>query len=293
MLPHHPFQSQQAKEKYLTHYERRAKTWPIASESRLVETPPYGQTFVHIGGPVDARPLVLLPGIAFNSLMWSPNIEDLSKAYRTYAVDNLYDYGRSIPAQPLKSRDDFVNWLDRLFDALGLGNNINLMGISYGGWLTSQYTLRFPKRLAKIVLLAPAATVLPMRLGFILRSLGLVSRSKLLFWTFEDLARQDETGRKMVEDMAEDLQIASQCFQRLTRIYPSVLTDKELQSIKMPALFLVGENEKIYSAQKAVQRLNRVAPQIQTEIIPRAGHDFTFVQPEIVTGKILEFLKRH
>jgi pimeloyl-ACP methyl ester carboxylesterase len=64
-----------------------------------------------------------------------------------------------------------------------------------------------------------------------------------------------------------------------------------LQSISVPALFLVGENEKLYSARKAIHRLNRVAPQIQTEIILNAGHDLTIVQAELVNRKVLEFLK--
>ncbi len=60
----------------------------------------------------------------------------------------------------------------------------------------------------------------------------------------------------------------------------------------MPALYLVGENEKIYSAQEAVQRLNKVAPHIKTEVIPNAGHDLTIVQAEMVNRKVLEFLKQ-
>jgi pimeloyl-ACP methyl ester carboxylesterase len=71
----------------------------------------------------------------------------------------------------------------------------------------------------------------------------------------------------------------------------TVLKDSELQSIKMPTLFLVGENEKIYSAQKAVQRLREVAPRIKTETIPHAGHDLAFVQADLVNRKILEFLR--
>ena len=70
----------------------------------------------------------------------------------------------------------------------------------------------------------------------------------------------------------------------------TVLEDKALQRFRVPLLFLVGENEKIYSAQKAVRRLNRVAPQIKTEIIPQAGHDLWVVQADIVTRKILDFL---
>jgi pimeloyl-ACP methyl ester carboxylesterase len=60
----------------------------------------------------------------------------------------------------------------------------------------------------------------------------------------------------------------------------------------MPVLFLVGENEKIYSAEEAVARLNEVAPSIETKIIPCAGHDLTVVQAEMVNRVILDFLEK-
>jgi pimeloyl-ACP methyl ester carboxylesterase len=69
------------------------------------------------------------------------------------------------------------------------------------------------------------------------------------------------------------------------------LKDEEWRRIKVPALYLVGENEKIYSARKAIQRLNEVVPQIKTELIPQAGHDLTIVQTEMVNNKVLWFLK--
>jgi len=55
--------------------------------------------------------------------------------------------------------------------------------------------------------------------------------------------------------------------------------------------YMVGENEKMYSAQEAVERLNKIAPQIKTEIILNSGHDLAFSQAEIVNSKILEFLQ--
>jgi len=73
-------------------------------------------------------------------------------------------------------------------------------------------------------------------------------------------------------------------------VTPTVLSDKELQEIQVPVLFLVGENEKLYPAKTAVMRLNTIAPQIQTEIIPHAGHDLTIVQTTLVNKKILDFL---
>lgn len=42
--------------------------------------------------------------------------------------------------------------------------------------------------------------------------------------------------------------------------------------------------------QKAVQRLNKVAPSIKTEVIPNAGHDLTVVQSQLVNSKVLAFL---
>jgi len=73
---------------------------------------------------------------------------------------------------------------------------------------------------------------------------------------------------------------------------PPVLTDDEWRSLRPPALFLVGEHEVIYSAEKAVRRLNRVAPGVTAEIVPGAGHDLTFVQAAWVNRRILELMKQ-
>ncbi len=295
MTAYHPFRSMTAKEQYLTLYDIRAKKWPVDSETRLVDTS-YGQTFVRLSGPVGAPPLVLLHGGGGNSLQWMPNIEALSKSYRVYAVDNIYDYGRSIYTKTIKVPDDFVNWLDELFSALELANNINLMGLSYGGWLTGQYALRFPDRLNKIVLLAPAGTVLPLRLEWIMRAvLCLVPHryftNSFMYWLLEDLAKKDEASRIMLDEEVEAALVRIRSFKPSRLVNPTVLEDGELKSIKVPAFYLVGEHEKIYSAQKAIQRLHKVAPHIKTVVIPNAGHDLTIVQAEMVNTKVLEFLK--
>jgi pimeloyl-ACP methyl ester carboxylesterase len=296
MTAYHPFRSTTAKEQYLKLYDIRAKKWPVDSQTRLVETS-YSQTFVRLSGPVNAPPLVLLHGAGGDSLQWIPNIEALSRSFRVYAVDNIYDYGLNIHTQIIKNPADYVNWLDELFSALELGNNIKLMGLSYGGWLTSQYALRFPDRLNKIVLLAPGGTVLPIRLAWIMRAvLCLVPHryfiKSFLYWLLEDFAQKDEASRIMLDEEVEAAFVRIRCYKPIRLIRPTVLGDKELQSINVPALYLVGENEKIYSAQKAIQRLHQVAPQIKAEVIPNAGHDLTIVQAEMVNTKVLEFLKQ-
>ncbi len=295
MTAYHPFRSKAAKKEYLALYDERVKKWPVDSRTQFVDTA-YGQTFVRLSGPAGASPLVLLHGAGGDSLQWIPNIEALSRRYSVFAVDNIYDYSRSIYSQVIKNPDDYVQWLDELFSALGLGNHIKLMGLSYGGWLTSQYALRFPERLAKMVLLAPAGTVLPIRLEWILRAVlcFLPHRyftKRFLFWLLEDLVKKDEDNRIMLEEEVDAIVVRMRCFKTIRLIRPTVLDDADLMNINVPTLYLVGEHEKIYSAGKAIQRLHKMAPQIKTEVIPDAGHDLTFVQPEMVNKKILEFLR--
>ncbi len=156
----YPFRSAEARDRYLAHYDERAESWPVASETRMVHTD-HGQTFVRISGPVDGPPLVLFPGIWSDSLMWPTAMtEAFSQAYRVYAVDNVYDFGRSVNARPKTSAAEYVAWLDGLFDALGLDNGINIVGCSLGAWIAAEYVLHAPQRLAKVVWLSPGGIVL-------------------------------------------------------------------------------------------------------------------------------------
>lgn len=296
MTPYHPFRSETAKRQYLDFYDAKAKEWPVESETEMIDTS-YGRTFVRISGPVDAPPLVLLPGASANSLMWLPNIQALSQDFHTYAVDNIYDFGRSVFTQKIRTPVDFVVWMDELFTALGLGDDINLVGLSYGGWLTSQYALHHPERLNKIVMLAPASTVLPLSVDFLKHSiLSLIPHRhftmKLMNWIMVDWAGKDRTDRSFKEDWIESIYLGARCFKPKMLVSPTVLTDRELQDLRVPSLFMVGENEKIYSAHEAIKRLNETAPQIMTELIPAAGHDLTVVQTDLVNGKIVTFLKK-
>ncbi len=293
MTAHHPFRSVEAQERYLERYDRRSAEWPKPSESRMIETS-FGQTFVRVNGPADAPPLVLLPGGNATSLIWSPNIADLSASFRTYAVDNIYDFGRSVYTRHVTTPEDFVLWLDQVFDGLALGDDVNLMGLSYGGWIASQYAISRPDRLGGVVLVAPAATVLDFNPDFLMRAaLSLIPHryfvKDVMYWMLED-AVADSDMRRIVDELAEDNYLAMRCFEPRRLVNPTVLSDEQLQGLEVRTLFLVGENEKIYSAQAAIQRLNEVAPEIEAVMIPDAGHDLTLVQAELVDAIILDFL---
>ena len=287
----HPFKSQKGKEMFLAANEKSSKLWPVPSTTCMVDTP-YGKTFIRVSGPEDAPPLVLLHGISGSSLDWIPNIKALSKNFRTYAVDNIYGFGLSVYTKPVSTPDDFVNWLDGLFDGLKLGNNINLMGVSYGAWQAAMYVKRFPGRLNKIVLVAPIAVIAPVSPGFLMRMLLAMMPFESLFksfmrWLWEDYITKDKNTAEQIMDI---YLFNEKCFTPRRPPNPTLLTDDELKSIGVPALYVVGDNEKNCSVEKALERINRFAPLIKTALIPGAGHDLLFVQPELIHEKVLKFL---
>lgn len=291
---YYPYRSPAVRDSFLAYYDSlAAQEWPVVSEQRMVPTS-YGQTFARITGPTGAPPLVLLPGAVTTSLMWAPNIQALSETYRTVAVDQIGDIGRTTCTRPVRCFNDLFTWLNELFDGLRLGPGINLAGMSFGGGLAAQYALHFPERLGRAVLLAPGATVLRLRTGFMARLIfaGIASRwylPRLVRWMFADMARQDP---QWVDATLELLFTSMRSLQRRQIPVPPVLTDAEWGGLSVPTLFLVGEHEIIYSPHKAVRRLKRVAPQIRVEVIPGAGHDLTFAQAQTVNRKILEFLRQ-
>lgn len=289
-----PYRSAVVRDAYLAHYDAlTAKEWPVSSEERMLLTS-YGQTFVRITGPADAPPLVLLPGALATSLMWAPNIKTLSEACRTFAVDQVGDVGRSTCTQPLRRLNDLLAWLDELFDALELGDRINLMGCSYGGSLTAEYAMHSPHRLGKIIMLAPGATVLHLSAQFVIRlTLAAIANRwclrALIRWIFADTVRKDP---KWLDPFLDELRLSMRSVQRRLPI-PPVWKDAQWGALSVPALFMVGEHETVYPAVRAVRRLKRVAPQVTTEIIPAAGHDLTLAQADLVDRRILEFVKQN
>ncbi len=60
----------------------------------------------------------------------------------------------------------------------------------------------------------------------------------------------------------------------------------------MPTLFVVGERERMYSGPEALARLERVHPAIERALIPGAGHDMSWLKPDLVHRAVLGFFAR-
>ena len=143
---HHPFESAESRAEYIALNDLQSKSWPVPHAIKEQATSA-GKTFIRICGSENNPPLILLPPGGGNSLNWIPMVEELSQYFHVYALDNIHDFGRSIYYKPFETGEDFAVWLDELFTSLMLGDSVNVMGMSYGSWVASQFAIFHPERI--------------------------------------------------------------------------------------------------------------------------------------------------
>jgi len=290
------FKTPEGETAYLAAYENAMNLWPVPYEEIEIPTR-FGMTHVLTCGSKDAPPLVLLHGYFVTLAMWLSNVADLSKDYRVYAIDVMGQPGKSIPnpEEPIRDVADLMAWLIETLNGLTL-NRISLAGMSFGGWLATHLAMTAPDRIEKLVLLSPAACFQPLVSQFGLRGMlmGLfptrLTTDSLMRWMgFKDTP--GDAGTRCILDL---FYLGIKHFRLLPetmRIMPDVFSDDELRAMQVPVLLLIGENEVIYDAAKALDRAQAFLPNFEGELVPQSNHDMCTSQHRIVNDRMLDFLK--
>jgi pimeloyl-ACP methyl ester carboxylesterase len=286
------FKTSEGQAAFTAAYDDAMKLWPVPYEERDIPTR-FGLTHVVVSGPQDAPPLVLLHGYVATLLSWVPNIVDLSKSHRVYAIDVMGQPGKSIPDTPISNDADYVAWLTATLNGLHL-NRIALVGTSFGGWIALNYAVAEPERVRKLVLLS-AGGVLPITRQFRLRGmLMMFLPTRLTVNSFMHWAGFSATpGAADSRPILNLMYLGMRHFRiprETLRIAPNPLSDDDLHEMHVPTLLLFGENEVLCDPIEALARARRLIPDFRGELIPSSSHDMCVSQRVIVDARICEFL---
>ena len=89
--------------------------------------------------------------------LWATNLQDLSANRPLYAFD-LLGFGRSsrfkFNHDPILAEKEFVDSIEEWRSEMKIDKMI-LMGHSFGGYLTSAYSLKYPERVQALILVEP------------------------------------------------------------------------------------------------------------------------------------------
>jgi pimeloyl-ACP methyl ester carboxylesterase len=287
-----PFKTAKGQAQYFAAYDAALDLWPVSHEACMVTTP-YGKTHVISCGTQNANPLVLLHGGYASSTMWFPNISDLSRKFHVLAIDTIGEPGRSLPTRQNATRLDLSAWLVGVLDELGISKT-QIVGLSRGGWLALNLAIHAPQRLEKIVLLSPAASFIMLNRFFsaIVSSVmhiptRSVARMALYTWVTKGFMVNDIYADQFILGLQNwNWEMGKNGY---SGVMPSVFPNEELRQIKNPVLMLIGDQDRL-NPPRVLEQARRLIPQIETEIIPNAGHMLSIEQPELVDARLLKFL---
>ncbi len=246
-------------------YDQVLARWPVPYEMRTIDTR-HGQTFVLASGQATAPPLVLLHGAGTNSTMWVGDVADYCRHYRVYAVDLLGEPGKSSPNRPSWEGPAYAEWLADVLDALAI-DQATLIGISQGGWTALKFATANPQRIERLVLLTPGG-ITPDKMSFVIWAVLLMLLGR---WGIRRINRLLFAKQPIPEGVDEAMLLLMTHFKARVGVL-SLFADAELQRLTMPVLLLIGTHDALRDAEKIVDRLQTLVPQLTAIILPGAGH---------------------
>ena len=117
-----------------------------------------GWTHYDLSGPEGGKVVVLLHGGTIPMWTWDRQVPVLVEAgFRVLRYD-MFGRGRSDSPRTIYERTLYETQLLDLLDGLGLVDPIHLVGISFGGGTSANFTVRHPERVDRIALIAPVVT---------------------------------------------------------------------------------------------------------------------------------------
>jgi pimeloyl-ACP methyl ester carboxylesterase len=224
-------------------------------------------------------------------------IEALKDRFRVIAYDHR-GHGQSSVQGPATMEHIYRDGLG-LLDALDIAS-CHWVGLSTGGFVGMRLAIREPHRLKSLVLCDTSADREPLltrtrhTVSFgILRVLGykpvmgIVMRAMFgpSFLADPDREAERELWQKRFEsnDIPAMIRFGMGIFARKS-VY------EQLSEVELPTLVVVGDEDSATPPAKA-ERIARRIKGARLEVIARAGHLSTVVQPELVTTVLTEFLE--
>jgi pimeloyl-ACP methyl ester carboxylesterase len=291
IVPDYVFSSINKKELYIKSYDETLKLWDVPFEETDVVTN-YGIAHVIISGPKTGEPLVLFHGTDASSTMWYPNIKELSATHRVYAIDFPLEAGKSVSNCIKLTNKQAAVFYNAVFKHFQM-KNINLLGVSRGGWMVTYLALQPNNDIKKIILLSPAQTFGGVaNLGKVLTGINLkmFPSPKSTDKFFNAFSYSPEKVNSVFKNQLYLAYKYGNSKPRLLNMMP--FSKKELKSLKIPVLVLIGDHD-IVNDKKIFTKVHKFIPNAETSVIENAGHFMSIDQPEIINKRVVEFLNKN
>jgi 2-hydroxymuconate-semialdehyde hydrolase len=280
-------------------YDEAASKW---AQGKFV---PVDGKKVHYLEKGEGKPVILIHGFLYHTVMWKKSIDHLAKNFKVYAVD-LWGWGYSERLKENEySFERYGKQIVGFMDALKI-DKASLVGQSMGGGISVYVAAHFPERVDRLILVDPAVIPYPTTttamiyqlpfVGEFLNALpgdGLMKKNLRTIWFYDPQKVTDDYAEEVLRPLRiKGTSSGSMYILRQVLKDPYVREEaQKLATLNKPILLIHGREDKAIPLDRS-QQLNALWKGSQLVIFEKAGHTPHEEHPEKFNQLALEFLSR-
>ena len=239
-------------------------------------------------------PLLLVTGIGAHIDMWSP-LERLLNGRAVIAFDAPGTGGSQSLGWP-RRMDGLAKIVRDLLDTLG-HEQVDVLGVSFGGALAQEFARRYPDRVRRLVLCSTSAgfvCVPPKPLPLLLVMTPARYYHPALFRFIMPRLAGGRTARdpiRLAEQRAARLSHPPNLLGYAFQLYAASgwTSAHYLHRLAPPTLVIAGDDDRMIPLANARFLAHRI-PDARLHVVPGGGHAFLLDEPESVVEEIQAFL---
>ncbi|WP_241843198.1 alpha/beta fold hydrolase [Agromyces albus] len=231
---------------------------------------------------------MLLPGRASGSPMWADNIPELQQLRTVYTLDLLGEPGASIQDRPIENDAEQAQWLHEAIAELP-DREVNLLGVSIGGWTAMNLAIHQPEKVTSVTLLDPAVTFADIAPEAVVRSIPASVawfpkswRDDFNSWTAGGAPVDDSPIAAMIESGMQHYALKLPA--------PARFAESAVADVRMPVLVIMAGKSVMHDSAAAAEFADRTLHDGTVLVYEDASHAINGEYPERIADDVASFL---
>ncbi len=243
-----------------------------------------GQIYYELIG--SGEPIVFIHGFTLDHMMWRPQVEYFSKNYRVVTYDARGFGKSSLPDAPYNHAAD----LHALFEHLDI-KQANIVGLSMGGRIATNFTLAYPKMVKTLTLMDSALDGYKSEVDWRVHAKEQGLEKAKENWLNHELFTVTQKRTEVVSALRAIIENYSgwHWLHHDPQSPANTHARDRLHEITKPTMIIVGEGDLLYF-HNISNVLATGIPGSRREIVPNTGHMVNMEASDKVNKLLIDFM---
>ncbi|MED6168962.1 hypothetical protein PIB30_016882 [Stylosanthes scabra] len=250
-----------------------------------------------------SKPLaVLIHGIGANAMwQWNDFVSNLTCRFNVFVPDLVF-FGDSYTTGPERSESFQARSVMAMLEAHGVQSRVNIVGLSYGGFVAYSMAAQFPESVDRLVLCCAGVCLEEKDMYEGMFKVRSVEEAASLL-----LPETPEKIRELVKlTFVKPIKVLPSCFlndfidvmcteyrQERKELIQALHKDRKMSNlpkISKPTLIIWGEQDQIFPLELAHRLKRHIGEKAQLVVLKNAGHAINVEKPKEMYKNIKSFL---